>query len=703
MERPSGDVYGPCPCGSGQKYKFCCLQRDRERRRLIESADPVEFDGVQVIDFDYAREAHERGLRLLEQDDPEEAIRCFEICRRETPMMPSPYNNLALARYSMGDFAGAIECAEQVDRAVDPGNVFALGMLVQAYLAVGRRRDAEAIVLRLRGLSGRDEFATVKKCEALARFRLHDQVLAVALEGLPRARECAGDIGYFAGVACANLARYDDAASHLRRAVSARTHYDRARKFLDLIQRRQAPDTLDGDWPYLRPIDWAPRNPFEQWSRGGAIPKHPGLVESLVCVVNEGAAPAGTAVTALRTIGTPEARDVLRRIAFGVFGDDDLRMSALTALLELGEIPEGAPATIWHRGRWRAIRPMSQEIRGDRPTPLPESLRGRMADMLEALHAGASKKAERIGREMLARAPDAPSVLQNLSQALSLQGRKEEAEGLLRRAMQVDPGYLFAPSALALTMAEDGRTEAARAMLDNVKIPKAVHPDAYALYLIARSRLAMAEGDFERAHASWRCAERLAPDSMSVLMAAESWAGRLMKFSNDTKTLALRRASRYERRLLPPDPTAADCLAEYDRPRLASVAGTPLLKRDELMRRAIAALGDPARVRAAVDALPPDAARALLEVVDAGGVIEFAAFTRRWAATEEKDDGPRYDAPGTPIGRLLASGLLAVGAVGARPSVVVPREVRAALAASGGSAAAVPQIGAPAPVSPPTP
>ncbi len=32
MAKPTENVYRRCPCGSGEKYKFCCLQRDREGR-----------------------------------------------------------------------------------------------------------------------------------------------------------------------------------------------------------------------------------------------------------------------------------------------------------------------------------------------------------------------------------------------------------------------------------------------------------------------------------------------------------------------------------------------------------------------------------------------------------------------------------------------------------------------------------------------
>jgi hypothetical protein len=40
MGKPTQDVYRPCPCGSGEKYKFCCLQRDRESRRAPRDAGP---------------------------------------------------------------------------------------------------------------------------------------------------------------------------------------------------------------------------------------------------------------------------------------------------------------------------------------------------------------------------------------------------------------------------------------------------------------------------------------------------------------------------------------------------------------------------------------------------------------------------------------------------------------------------------------
>lgn len=50
------DVYAPCPCGSGKKYKWCCRDKDREAQRVAELApqQPAEVieelrDGSKIV------------------------------------------------------------------------------------------------------------------------------------------------------------------------------------------------------------------------------------------------------------------------------------------------------------------------------------------------------------------------------------------------------------------------------------------------------------------------------------------------------------------------------------------------------------------------------------------------------------------------------------------------------------------------------
>ena len=38
----------PCPCGSGRKYKKCCLVRDEAARQVSAAADAVPLDGADL-------------------------------------------------------------------------------------------------------------------------------------------------------------------------------------------------------------------------------------------------------------------------------------------------------------------------------------------------------------------------------------------------------------------------------------------------------------------------------------------------------------------------------------------------------------------------------------------------------------------------------------------------------------------------------
>ena len=60
----------PCPCGSGKKYKKCCLEKDlAERRAAAPGADTgVEWENVQnsgAQEFSDASRVERRGITPL--------------------------------------------------------------------------------------------------------------------------------------------------------------------------------------------------------------------------------------------------------------------------------------------------------------------------------------------------------------------------------------------------------------------------------------------------------------------------------------------------------------------------------------------------------------------------------------------------------------------------------------------------------------
>jgi len=688
MSKPRDDVYGPCPCGSGQKYKFCCRERARARRREILERVPhtVGPDGrpILFLDLEEAERLHELGLDLVESGRGQEAIPILERAVEAAPLIPNPYNNLALAHFLVGDPQKAIEVSELVDRTIDPGNTFALGNLVHFYLIVGRDRDAERTGDRLRGRPPENEDAAVRMCEAFARLGWHEDVLQATRPRRWRALR-RGRIAFLQGTAAANLGRYALARELLGDTEDDPVHLKRARRYLGLLQRGRGPQTLNGDWPYFECFEWTPPDALDRLRTDERLRSYPGVVQAVVAVLNDDPEARETALHLLGQIGSPRAVEVLRRVATGTFGTEGLRFKAMVVLRDLGEVSEKEAVPLWRSGEWTEVRCVKVEITDEAASVAPSLVRDSAKEIGDAMRSGDHARAEKMGRELAARAPDVPMVLHNLAVALEAQGKLEEAEGLLRRAMEVDPRYVFAPAALAMIRLEQGRVEEARQVLASVVLPERVHPQALAYWLFAQTEVALAEGNVEVAARSYDALRQL-PGEDGV-RERPGIAERLLIGLESLRDARRKRLDRPRRRLLTPDAGVRACLEGYTREQLDGVAaalglaGEALLRKRLILDHVAAWLGESSNVLSRVGSLPTAASEALRDVLGHGGVLAYADFTRRHGSDES--DGDWWRTPETPLGRLKVLGLLAEGTVGGRESVIVPAEVRTALSLSG--------------------
>ena len=109
------------------------------------------------------------------------------------------------------------------------------------------------------------------------------------------------------------------------------------------------------------------------------------------------------------------------------------------------------------------------------------------------------EEVEKLWRQFLAQAPTFHPAYHNLAVALVKQGLKAEAEMQLRKAMELDPNYVFAPCTPTILCLQEGRVAEARALLDKVIVPDRVHPEAMATYCSAQTQVAAAEGEMEKA------------------------------------------------------------------------------------------------------------------------------------------------------------------------------------------------------------
>lgn len=682
MSRFDENPYRPCPCGSGERYKFCCIEKDREKGR---QSSPMKvlpgYDQPPDDLVEQAIQAHARGTELVGQLRGREAIPFIEKAIRLNPRVPNPYNNLAIAHFLEGDIEKALEISERVNREIDPTNVFALGQKVHYLILLGRREEAKATADRLLSLRCHDGSASLKKCEAFARLGRHPEVLATALEGLRFCPDERTGLEFFAGVAAANLGRYKEAEQHLIPALDDLAFGRTAASNLERIRKKRGPGTLRGEWPYLEWGFWMLPSLLKRLTSPEAVRRYPGIVETVATLLDDRFEdPAVLHVLGLA--GTPEAIDLLRKVAFGTFGKDSLRTAALMILQECGAVADGQEVRMWLGGEWRELKPVRQELAMEAARPLAEELRPKMSKMLRLIKSRKWSDAERLGREIVGRAPESSQALHNLAMALRYGGKRGEAEEVLRRVMAGDPGYLYAPAALAMMKLEDGKLEEAQSALRSVELREKVDPGGYVTYLLAQAEVAVREDDFESAMRSWRAAEDLAPDHPTVIESRNNPVRRLTELRQNSARRMQDRKIKKQNRLLSADPTVeeiwsdatvGDLRTAAEALRLPRLSG---LKKEALRCKVVEAFGDPERVRMLVVSLPPAQKESLRKIAAAVGPVPYGEHLK----TGSRPLGEKSSVIGAPpVDRLAEIGLVAIGMVGHEVAIVIPKCLRSAI------------------------
>jgi hypothetical protein len=100
----------PCPCGSGQKYKRCCLPREdaaaveRAREREREDAAALLADEDDGLD-----EASNRVIDLIDAGRLDEAAHAAEALLTQYPQVHDGLERIAMVAAARGDRARAAE------------------------------------------------------------------------------------------------------------------------------------------------------------------------------------------------------------------------------------------------------------------------------------------------------------------------------------------------------------------------------------------------------------------------------------------------------------------------------------------------------------------------------------------------------------------------------------------------------------------
>lgn len=697
MNRDNIDIYAPCPCGSGKKYKFCCRDKDRQERKRtagIERDDPMGISNAGgrahiLLDLEEGRRLNAEGMRLLERRRFAEAERTFRASIAAAPLVPTPHNNLALTAFIQGRIDEAIRIQENILHKAPIENLFGMCSLVHFYLTAGRVAEAEALADDIMRRPAHDRSALSKQCETLARLGRHQEIL----DAVSRYK---GDgealTFYFAGIAAANVGLYDQALDYLQKVGRHDMRSASAARCLNRIKAGYGPDTIDGNWPYFEPEDIMPREVFdalvrqaeEGKSAEARLMKNPILIDMITALFNMsgGTAEDKTLVELLGHLEHPRALDLLRRIAEGTFGSDDFRLSAMRVLAAKGLWNNESPPKVWIRGKWTHLKPQQTTITTEAESgSIPEDMYPLYEKATLTMKRGRWEEGERLWRDFLAKAPQFHPAYHNLAVALIRQGRDAEAETLLRKAMELDPSYLFAPSTLAVLCMRGARIEEARALLDKIIVPDTVHPAALGSYIAAQVQVAAAEGNMEKATDWLELGVRLVPDAPSITELRKRFKipriamKTLTKMQGEIERLKLQR----RRRVLSLDAPLADCYGAYSDSELLGMAraiGIDLKgsKSRSSLSVLCEALEDKETVHAILQSLRPEEAAALWEVVDAGGRMDYESFTRAHG-TDADDEPGWYNPPQSLLGRLKCLGLLVEATVDRRASVFIPSRI----------------------------
>ena len=110
----------PCPCGSGQKYKRCCLQKDQAAEHQIlatlQAARQAELNELQAM-MQESRELDDASYGVVDLvhagrlDEAEQAARNLLV---RYPEVPDGHDRLGMVYEARGQAAQAADCYRKV-------------------------------------------------------------------------------------------------------------------------------------------------------------------------------------------------------------------------------------------------------------------------------------------------------------------------------------------------------------------------------------------------------------------------------------------------------------------------------------------------------------------------------------------------------------------------------------------------------------
>lgn len=502
-------LYGPCPCGSGKKFKFCCFESVRDslpcnpgRDEVAEAVRRATQPYGKVNDIDPVEDRDEievmrEGADHRHESEWDDAVELFRKARTMKPKLFTAWDNEAQCLWMRGDFADAVACLKEGLGLSADVNAYGWAALAEAHYFLGDDKSYAECVGKAFALKPQTAYAAARVCTALARTRRYKDILSYALRS---GFDNEPHVAAFAGVAAANLGKFDEAERHLRAAQDE--------DLLNYVQRETLEDLEYGDeesgfpcgeWMYFD-LDSYGCGPVA----GIAAARRSPADRNVVCdiaeiMLAEGTACKGDALEALAGYSGGRA-DTLRKWlestdAYDEIDDTYERLPTSGGKIAMQRMLESL-------GVYPVILDDTVSISGCRPLEGKDGEDYTEATRVSMCGTAGTKKwvwARRRLSEIAAARPDMLPARQNYAAMLEKEGRTDAALEIMKNLHRDHPDYLFAATSAAVLAVTQGTPDEAKRILDSFTLPVRMHPTAYKAWNHAWAMYYLAVGDIERA------------------------------------------------------------------------------------------------------------------------------------------------------------------------------------------------------------
>ncbi len=479
---------------------------------------------------------HERVQIELNSGRYAKARQLAEQLVESLPRFAAPLNNISLAYFVEGNLPEAIAAARRVLDECDPDNFHALSNLVHYLCLLGQMDEARAYAERLKAVQSSRVDVWVKKAEAFAYLDDNEQVLQIFKEaeeaGMLKPPLADPFLIHLAAAAHARLGHEAEAVRLWRRALQIAPAFAPAQENLQDLKRPVG--ERNGPWaiPFtawmppaygqalidlLKPVARRQNEAEVEQAARQFLNRHP-YMNTLVPVLLSHGDPQAVnfAVLLARMAETPEMHAALKDFALGQHGPDKKRMEVAQVLASAGVLPTNKPVKMWVKGQWGENLLMTFRITDEPKEILPDNAQLLLHKMRSALQKGKLDEAEQLVRQALDQAPGSISIQQNLAAIYAQRGEIERAETILRQLVERKPDYIIGRCNLAQIAIDRKNYAEAEEWLAPVMNQQELHIIEFNTICQAHIRLELAQGRREAAQGWLNMWATVSPDHPDI-------------------------------------------------------------------------------------------------------------------------------------------------------------------------------------------